>query len=319
MQSQLKRLSIFCLLAWLAYVSFAFAEGAGKRHFVMGGSVGNLRAISKQDADTTFNIYLADLYKQYNADWTLRIEIYSDVPALLKAFDKGEIDGYFGTPLDYLARKDKLCKIMVATKYRGANVKQPYLLVARADSGLTTIRDLKGKRLSMAPYQDMEALYLNTILLKNKLPEIPDFFDELTSVKSPNMALMDIFFNRSDVTVVRENEYIIATELNPQLAKQLVVLDKSPPLIPVLGVVSNRISEDEFSNFLLSFKKITQTDRGRNLMALVQVEDVAKISPDDLSAVEDLLNEQNMFRALNAMAPKKGDMPDKKKVKRNAQ
>lgn len=319
MQRQLKKFGVFCLLAWLAYTSSAFAEGVAKRHFIMGGAGDNLRAISKQDTDTTFNVYLADLYKEYGAGWTLSVVIYPDSPALLNAFDSGEIDGYFGTPLDYLARKDKLCKTMAAMRYRLAPIEQPLLLVARADDGIMKINDLKGKRLSMSPYQEMEALYLNTELLRNQLPEIPVFFGERKEVKSVNFALMELFFNRSDVTIVRENEFNIAAELNPQLKKKLIVLKRSAPLFTILGVMGNRVSEQDFSDFFDKFNTITRTNKGKKLMSLVQVEDVIKVLPDNLRGVEDLLNERDALRKLNAMAPRKGYMLDGKPLKRNAQ
>lgn len=319
MMIYVKQLSILCLAGWLTYLPTAMAadDSTLKRHFIMGGSADNLRVISKQETDTTFNVYLTDLYKQYGVGWTLNVVIYPDVPALLAAFDKNEIDGYFGTPLDYLMRKDKVSKSLVAMKYRLAPIKQSFLIVARADDGVTKIDHLKNKRLSLALYQDMEALYLNTVLLRHKLPEIPTFFSTRVDVKTTNGALMDVFFNKSDVAIVRENEFNIAAELNPQLLKKLIILEKSPPMLASVGVMNNKISDDDFSGLIATFSKVINSDKGKALMGLVQVETIALVAPEDMRDVENMLSDLTLLRKLNTVVPKIAVTHDKTKIKRN--
>lgn len=283
-----------------------------KRHFIMGGSALSLRGISKQDADTTFNAFLADLYKGDRGDWSLEMAMYPTPELMLKAFDQGEIDGYFGTPLDYLARKDKVCKVMSGLKFRFAPMKQKLLILARADAGVKKISDFKSARLSLAPYQDLEVLYLNTTLLRNKLPEIQTFFSEHIEAKSTNVALMDVFFSKADITVVRENEYNVALELNPQLAKNLIILDQSPPMLSAIAVINNKsITESDFMDFLASFNAIIKFKEGGKLLDLMQIDSVATVSPDDVSNVESLLNEQASLRKIRREPPKKVVVSDR--------
>lgn len=313
MLRQVLSVCLIGLLSWLASVPATAAEEVTpKRHFIMGGSALQLRGFSKQDADTTFNVDLADLYKQSKADWSVEIVIYPDAELLLQAFDKGEVDGYFGTPLDYLARKDKLCKVMTGLKYRMAPLKQPLLILTRVDAGVTKISELKNKKLTLAPYQDVEALYLNTILLRNQLPEMQTFFSEQRNAKSTNIALMDVFFNKADITVVRENEYNIAVELNPQLAKKLTVLSKSEPILTTLGAINHhKITEQEFTEFLESFNQIVHSKKGEKLLGFIRIESVAAVFPDDMSTVESLLDEQAALRKIRQDTPKKIAATDK--------
>lgn len=315
----LKTRWVTCLLIALAWVPLASADKASGRHVVMGGASDGLRIVSKQEADTTFNIYLVELYRQYGAGWTLQILMYPDVPNVLAAFDKGEIDGFFGSPLDYLARKDKLGKSVTMVKFRHSNYKQPFLLVVRAGDGIKKLGDLQGKRLSIMPSQDMEMLYLNTLLLRNRFPEVPDFFNVQPEIKTTNVALMDVFFKKADIAVIRENEYKIAAELNPQLAKQLIVLDQSAPMMTTLGVVSNKLSESEFNQFFASFNKIVKTEKGKKLLELVQVDDVALTTDKDLKNVADLVAELASLRKLKADSADNTNITAKKKARLNAQ
>jgi ABC-type phosphate/phosphonate transport system substrate-binding protein len=137
----------------------------------------------------------------------------------------------------------------------------------------------------------VEELYLNTVLLRNHFPEIPKFFMQRKDAKNANIALMDVFFNKSDVTVVRENDFNTAIELNPQISSKLIVLDKSEPYMTMVGVVSKHISEDEYKSFVDSFTKNLSNDKGKALLDLVTVSSVKIVTPEDMRDLQDLIRE----------------------------
>lgn len=296
-----------CLLAFQASVSFAAAEAGDAtsiKHFRMGGSALGLRGTSKQDAEATFNVYLTALYQQVKTDLSLYVAMYPNSSALLAAFDKGEIDGFFGTPLDYLSRKNRAGKYLVGVEFKLGPLKQRFYIVARADDGTAQLKDLEHKRLTLGAYMDIEELYLNTVLLRSKLPEIPVFFRERREAKSPNIALMDVFFNNSDVTVVRENEYNIAVELNPQLSKKLIVLGKSEPYLATVGFLSDKFPDEDFKGLVDAFQKVANSEMGKKLMDIVQVSGVAMVALDDVKNVQELVTENALLRRAAGRATK---------------
>lgn len=317
----LKRMIGLFILSFLSSMTSApsiAAEVTEHRHFIMGGSAVGLRGASKQDAETTFNVYLTDLFKLEKSMITVSTVMYPNSGALLAGFDKGEIDGFFGTSLEYLSRKNHLCKTLAGVGYKNANLKQRFLIVARASDGATQLKALRNKRISLAPYMDAEALYLNTDLLRNNLPEVPEFFSEIKDVKSPNIALMDVFFSKSDVTVVRENEYNIAVELNPQLSKKLVILGRSEPYLATIGVMSNKVSDDDFRLFINAFNKVATSEKGKKLMDLVSVDRISVETADAMNGLQALLDENAMLRqsiaAISTKPPPAGKTKTAKKA-----
>jgi ABC-type phosphate/phosphonate transport system substrate-binding protein len=276
--------------------SYSAIETNDQKPIIMGGSAVGLRGASKQDTEATFNVYLNELFKQTDSRLVMNIVIYPDSESLLTAFDKGEIDGFFGTPLDYLSRKDQLCKTVVGVGYKNLDLKQNLLVIVRADEGITQLKELRNKRLTLSTYMDTETLFLNTSLLRNSLPEIPEFFSERKDAKNPNIALMDVFFNKTDVTVVRENEYKTAVELNPQLGKKLIILTKSEPYLATTGAIRNKISEDEFKAFVNAFQKVVNTEKGKKLMSFFSVSRVELVSSDELLNLQALMVENTMLK-----------------------
>ena len=305
---------LMCLLA--SWLSGSCADAGGmskKRHFVMGGSALGLRGGSRQDAENIFNVNLTALSDQLGSDLSFTTVIYPDSKALVAAFDKGEIDGFWGTPLEYLNRKDRMCKIIAGVQFKYSPLKQSVLLVGRADNGNLQLKDLKNKRLMLAPYLDVEELYLNTVLLRNKLPEAPLFFKERKDAKNANVALMDVFFNNADLTVVRENDFNTAVELNPQLTKKLVILDRSSPYLSMVGVVSKSISEHDFEGYINSFNKLAYSEQGKKLMDVVAVSTITPVALDEIKDLQALSMEYESLKQHRGELTKKTVLPEKTK------
>lgn len=283
---------LLCLLISHACGACAADDNLVKQRIViMGGYPPGFRVFSKQNTQSIFNVNLKEISDQIGTGIAYRTVIYNDSKSLLNGFDKGEIEGFFGTPLEYLSRKNQLCKIIAGVEFNNSLSKQRILIVGRADNGHMQLQDLRNKRLTLAPYLDVEELYLNTVLMRSRLPEIPEYFSERKDAQSANIALMDVFFKKSDVTVVRENDYNTAVELNPQISKKLIVLDKSEPYMTMVAVVSKSISEDDFTLLINSFSKAINTDRGKKLMEIVAISDVVKVTPDDMKNLQDLIRE----------------------------
>jgi len=252
---------------------------------VMGGTLKGIRNNSKSDAEITFKNAVSEVLKPYNI--SLKIIIYRSTDELKAAFDNNEIQGMFGSPLEYMQFEGKLVPQM-AMRYRGVALKQPLLVIVKNKDA--SLKDFKGKKISLSNFQDLEELYLNTLLLKQKLPEVNDFFSTRLDVKNANVALMDVFFNRSDLTIIRENEYKTAVELNPQLAKKLHILNRSPGYITLIGASSQSSAED-VKEVIKGMESLSQSKKGVRMLRLVNADGLVKVSKKDLKEIFDLVNE----------------------------
>jgi ABC-type phosphate/phosphonate transport system substrate-binding protein len=284
----------------IANPSLTLAETKGTHHIIlMGGSTNGLRNTTQQDAEITFNTLLDDVLK--NSNLKLNIIVLPTTDDLYAAFDKGEIDGLFGSAKEYFPREDKMSEETMALGFKGTGVKQRFFIVVRKEDGVTQIKDLKNKRITLAKGQDIEAVFFNTLLLRQKLPEIRGFFAEVRDAKNPNIALMDVFFSKSDVTIVRENEFVTATELNPQLGKKLVIIEKSDPYVPAMGSVRKNLTKGTVTQLVDALKKIYGTETGRKVLNYSQAVSLETITRADKQSIRDLLNEYKSLK--NATPP----------------
>lgn len=298
---------------------FAVENIDNPRSYIIGGMSSGLRGASGQDAEATFNVYMQDLFKQAKSPILFSTVMYPDINALLSAFDKGKIDGFFATSLQYLLRKDSLNKMLIGIGYKNAEIKQSFFLVARSSDDITQLKDFRNKRISLASYMDLETLYLNTSLLRLNLPQVTEFFSEIKEPSSPNTALMDVFFNQSDVTIVRENEYNTAVELNPQLAKKLMIVEKSEPYISMVGAMTNKVSDEELIAAVASFNKVATTEKGLALMNIVSMNRIAILTSAEMMNLHNLVKENAALRqslATDSIKPSAAEL-NNPKIKRH--
>lgn len=273
------------------------AEDAELGKIMMGGSSLGIRDSSKQDTEITFNVALSELLKAHGAN--LSVLVFDSTLELYNAFDKDMIDGIFGTPLEYIPRENKMKPTMMAIHYKNAPLKQSLIAVVRTADNFKNIKELRGKKISVGNAQDMEKLYLNTLLLENQQPELDTFFSERLIPKNTNTGIMDVFFGRSDITLVRESEYKTAIELNPQLGKKLSVLAESEPFLVLVAGAKATMPDKSHQAAMQSLIDLSSTDKGKQLMRIIHAESFEVISSKDLDNVRELLKRYKTLKAKN--------------------
>jgi len=266
----------------------------------MGGTVTVLRNAPKQDAEIAFNSVLDEAL--IHSPVRVHLTVYPSLKELLAAFHKGEVNGFFGTPLEYLSLPVALGEQSMALQYENTSIKQHYVVLARKTEKDRSLRDFSRGRLSLSRLQDIEELYLNTFLLRNGLPEIPDFFSERSDPKTASIAIMDVYFGKAEMTVVPERDFKTATELNPQVGKQLVILDSSPPMIPTIGAVSKVIDHETINGLMKDIEAISR--KGGKLSGVIQNQSIVKISRDEINSVIELKREYEALKTNKPNSPK---------------
>lgn len=300
MNSLQKTLALLLLV--IATTALA-AEDNNAEKIIIGGSSLGIRDNSKQDTEITFNVAFSDLLKVHGAN--ISVLVFDSTQDLYTAFDREQIHGIFGTPLEIIERENKMKPEMMAIHYKNSALKQPLLALVRSTDHIKSIKDLRGKRLSMRKEQDIEKLFLNTLLLENQAPELESFFGEHINPKNISMGIMDVFFGRSDITIVRESEYKTAIELNPQLAKKLTILAESEPMLGLVAGAKISMSNKAHQVAKQSLIDLSYTEKGKQLMHIIHAEAFEEVGSKDLDSVRELLKRYKMLKANASPRPSK--------------
>lgn len=108
---------------------------------------------------------------------------------------------------------------------------------------------------------------------------------------------MDVFFGKSDLTIVRESEYKTAVELNPQLGKKLAILTKSEPFLVLIGGAKDNMPEASHKAAVDSLIQLSSTEKGMQLMKIIHADSFESATKSDLNNVRDLLKRYQSLKA----------------------
>jgi ABC-type phosphate/phosphonate transport system substrate-binding protein len=136
-------------------------------------------------------------------------------------------------------------------------------------------------------------------MMKQGVHEPERFFSSLKEVVTPSQAVMPVFFKRADACILSRRSFDVMAELNPQLRKDLQIIEASAPV--ATGVICIRKGYDSRQRQWL--KDILETlDRdveGRQLLTLFRMNRLVQFQPEYLASMEAFLKEYSELRARN--------------------
>lgn len=215
------------------------------------------------------------------------------VPEGIAAFREGRAD-VASLPTDEffkIAEQVEMSDIFIPISESGAF--EEYLLIVRADSGITNLSQLRGKKLIMHEHHRMvlASMWLETILAKESLGTAETFFTLLRREnKAPNVVL-PVFFRASEACVVTRRSFALAAEMNPQVGSQLRVLCASPKVIPTLLCFSARSRTPFAMRAREATRDLHKTVYGQQILTTFQVYQMREGSLDQLDSTRALINE----------------------------
>lgn len=266
--------------------------------YVIGLTTQGIRNASVEEIELGFNYQLAKLTEA--KPYGMKIKVYPTVNQLSEAIHHQKIIGYFGPPLFFFQNKDTFDTDSIFTPVLSGKVMQRYLLLVRKDNALDKFEMLKNKSLSYCETDEVGIFYLKKLIKEKKLGQFDTFFSKFMIKKNPSLAISAVFFKETQATIVLESDFMVATELNPQLKTQLVTLEVSPEYITNMLAIRKNIegplTKSEYEANVLSLGSAIQS---RKLMQSYNYGSLQKIKLEDLKSVSDLIKSLNDGKGLN--------------------
>jgi phosphonate transport system substrate-binding protein len=190
---------------------------------------------------------------------------------------------------EYLLLKDRTNYVPLFVPQRGGHPQEQVVLLVRRDSNVGKIHDLKGGSVA-APKMPGEALgrmWFEVLLARNGLEESSQFLSGIESFRNASRAILSVFFRKMDACIVPRLDFETAAELNPQVAKQLQVIETSLPLtVSVICVRKGSWLGKE--DLLSAMKELHTNPRGEQMLMMFKTERLASFDPAYLEGTQDI-------------------------------
>ena len=287
-----------CLLVCLASLLGAppsRLEATAKPDFVIAYTDKMLTDIDSKDMASAMTMYVDEIAKQ--AGYRGAPYRYENLDDAVTKTREGVVDFLSLTSLDYLRIKKKLDIELSLGQVKGGKGGVRYLLLVNENRGYKALGDLRDKKLLVPKGDEIAALYLNTMLLKDRLGEAKRFFAVVEEKNKPSQAILPVFFGQADACVTTDVSFKTTVELNPQLGRAIKILASSPELVTAVTAFRRSVNPDIQQKTREIGLKLKDNARGRQILMLFKLDDLRQIEETDLTSIRELVSDYDRLKA----------------------
>ena len=256
--------------------------------------------VNPKDAQAITKICVEDMAVRLDGEEKrAEMTLFPSLSSIVKALQAGKLDFLMTLPLEYLkVREEALLRPVWTGSFEGMFLYE-YALLVRRDSGVKDPAHLADMRLVMdtGGKGKIPQIWLDTVLLRNELPESRDLFGSIDMVDKPSQALFPVFFGQADACLIPARTFQTMAELNPQLSEQLVVLLRSPGFCRGLMCVSQSIYEEYEFRFSEALSAFNTEPQGQQLLTVFRMDKIVAFEPRYLESTQELIAEYEALRA----------------------
>ena len=224
--------------------------------------------------------------------------IYDDIQSLFKDYQKGMLDLVVLQSLDYFRNVDKTGRELAITKVKQGKLHTRYVFVTDNNVPSNSMGYLKNKKLSITRQSDLGMAFMDTILLKAKLPEAHRFFSDIQKKNNESQALLAVFFGQADACITTEMAFKTMAELNPQVGEKLRIAAISPELIETVSFFSDNVDSRYREKLANATMKLHTYPRGKQVLLLFNADKNVRLTKENLVSTKAFVEEYYALKGI---------------------
>lgn len=203
------------------------------------------------------------------------------------------------TPEDFLdiGSRIPLEPIMVTSSDKGHDV--DLILLVRRDSGIRSFRDLRNRSIAVparvVQYGSVYFTWIETLVMREGFRSTGRFFAAVGETKTASLSLMQVFFRKADACVVSRQVLELASELNPQLARELKVVEQVNNLAGGIIAIRPDLREDRKQRILNALRTLHEDPEGHQMFVMFQLSRLIPYRPEYLRATRAFFEEHRLL------------------------
>ena len=285
----MKIIKLIVSLVLFYNVSFA------KEFLNVGYDLSNTTMLSKKDMKVATDILLKNILG--NLDIKSNFKYYNSPLEIQKDINSSNLDYITVSPLRVVKYLD-LDSLEKAFGQGSNNMKEYNLiLISRSELNIDNDKELANKKILINTKNELHALYINYIFLKN----IGNQKAKLHYSRSYQRSILDLFFKKADVAIVTQKSYDIAIELNPQIAKKVSILKKTNISDVQLGFFRKSLNEKIKESMRTTAASLNSTVEGKQLLSLYKTEKIVETDLNLLKPIRELVNKFNKLKKVKGI------------------
>lgn len=118
-----------------------------------------------------------------------------------------------------------------------------------------------------------------------------DFFSSIKEFRRPSQAILPVFFEQADACLTTQQAFDVVSELNPQVSRDLVVLERSPDIASGVLVLRTGLEPRVKASLIEVLEKLPADPEGDQILRLFRMNRLIPWRPEYAAGVAALLRE----------------------------
>lgn len=243
-------------------------------------------SVNSREAAKGFELWLNEVTRDNPNIPNATIKYFKRYDEIKKGLEQKQFDILFIQTPYYLRLKESFSLTPFAMSASSKNVGMRYLLLVNKESSIKRIEDLNGKELVVTANVGLDVVareWLRDLLKKKNLQPQETFFSAIKGVGKTSKAVVQLFFKQIDACLVPESYFEIITEMNPQIAKNLVAIEHSPILLCTIMCYTDTIEPEMIKMLEHNLFQMINFGEGKQISMLFRLKELI---PYDEKAIE---------------------------------
>lgn len=225
---------------------------------------------------------------------------YETIADMAREIKNGRVQVVCLPPEQFLLLRQRVPLEPLLVTATSIGTESELLLLVRKDSGISSLKDLKGKTLVFSQQKNvtnsLSRVWLETMLLQLGHHDIDKYFSSVKVTPTASRVVLPVFFHQADACVVTRQFFELAAELNPQIERELTAIARIESLAQGIISVDTKVPRESKQKVKEAFLALNQSPEGRQLLILFQVNSFTPFRPGYLKATEALYTEHQRLR-----------------------
>lgn len=246
--------------------------------------------VSRADVVVSFSMWMQEQAASVGVQ-AADVMLFDSISEMSDAFENGTINIISAPPLSIALHFNRENLADGFFGLRAPGKLNSVLLVARTDKNISSINDMRGKRLLVQEHHELANMFLDTLVLKTHHIPYKQLFSSITTLKKDKRIILDLFFDKADVALVNEGAFELMKELNPQLSEKIKIIASYPTKSKSYAYVNKNYPYRQ--KIIDNYLSMSSSVRGRQFLNLYQQELLEACTVKELDDFDELNREHD--------------------------
>ncbi|PKL87584.1 MAG: hypothetical protein CVV23_14630 [Ignavibacteriae bacterium HGW-Ignavibacteriae-2] len=294
----MKIFTLFCLILSSICVLNAQDKNTSEKYDIVikyGYSVKVLMEIDPSDAEAALRILIQHIASLKGYHIKVETVFYTDIKAIKKDLQEKKLDVLAVLGGEFLELQKSVIMQPELVPTSQGSIYHKYILITHKNKAPNFFSTKKHNKLlvSVSKKNEFPFMWLDNIFAKKGLPQVNKVFENIEELDKPSMAVLPVFFSKADAAVVPLSLFNVVSELNPQLKKDLVILEESEDMLLSVICFTSNLPQKVQKIMKEAMIELKDTRQGKQILDIFNIEGMQTFDAGYLQGIRNLIDENN--------------------------